>query len=190
MKEAIKNIFWTILLIPFAFVLLCISWTMNVFAYSDYCASDFGTIVVNGTYTSIDGILWQNSYGVKLYNSEVVYSLLSDIYPQSGGTGIYYYSANTDFTSTWLYNINGALPFGTVISGACYTPTPTPTPVIAQSTKVVTNNYIFLIASMGIFLLQLVAILVIMYFFVLAIGWPTKSLFRNIKRIINRSGRI
>lgn len=53
----------------------------------------------------------------------------------------------------------------------------------------VTNTYIFLIASMGIFLLQLTAILIIMYLFVLAIGWPIKRLFHNIKLVIRRGGQ-
>lgn len=53
----------------------------------------------------------------------------------------------------------------------------------------VTNSYIFLIASMGLFLLQLIAILVIMYLFVIAIGWPVKMLFHNIKMIIRRGGQ-
>jgi len=53
----------------------------------------------------------------------------------------------------------------------------------------VTNSYIFLIASMGLFLLQLVAILTIMYLFVMAIGWPVKTLFRNIKMVIRRGGQ-
>lgn len=53
----------------------------------------------------------------------------------------------------------------------------------------VTNTYIFLIASMGMFLLQLTAILIIMYLFVLAIGWPVKKLFHNIKLVIRRGGQ-
>ena len=53
----------------------------------------------------------------------------------------------------------------------------------------VTNSYIFLIASMGLFLLQLVAILTIMYLFVLAIGWPVKKLFHDIKLVIRRGGQ-
>lgn len=49
------------------------------------------------------------------------------------------------------------------------------------------NSYIFLIASMGIYLLQLVAIMAIFYIVAALVLWPIKRLFSSMKQLIRRS---
>ena len=50
------------------------------------------------------------------------------------------------------------------------------------------NTYIFLISSMFIFIIQLMAILTVFYIILLIIGWPIKGLWGRIKQIIKRGG--
>ena len=52
------------------------------------------------------------------------------------------------------------------------------------------NVYIFLLTSMGLFLIQLFAYLLIFYIAVRLVGWPIKILMRRMRQIIRRSETI
>lgn len=71
-------------------------------------------------------------------------------------------------------------------SGACYTPPPPPPSTGAAGSL---NVYGFLVITVGIYLIGLVAFLVLFYIMAVIVGWPIKYFVRSIYNIIRHSGR-
>lgn len=208
----IKNLLAYIVLIPFALAIMMFSFAIDCFASVTYTGSLDTSITFNSTgggviiydydtpgyslagantpFGAISATQFFTSYFWDYkgtgYDLHFTHGRVFDSSPGSGTSACDALSMSScqviypNYLDLWyvggIYSLTNPTP----------TPTPTPTPSPAPANEVITNNYIFLIGTMGIFFLQLITILIILYLCVLIIGWPIKKFIRAIMRIINQ----
>jgi len=127
-------------------VFVSVLFLFNVFFVSkasaaDYCAEDFGTSSVNGTYVENGTYDGQPKYELgshKLYFCGSSVWCIADTVPAD--PNLYYSNNSVIISGTWFAQA-GDSPPGTIVSGACATPTPTPTQATSTIDQVQQNVY-------------------------------------------------
>jgi hypothetical protein len=178
----------TIINIVFIFLMLLL-FAPKVFA-DCIEASGFGTVGYDGLYELDGTINGRDNYTIVGGGHYIFYSGSPNYWylatqNDGGGQVGYYNTQDTPLPTSWTVNAASA-PAGTTSSTPCPTATPMYTPEFTATT---TPVYMFLMTSTLLFLMQLCAFLLIMYIMFMLIGWPIKSLVRNIKRIIRVNPR-
>lgn len=153
---------------------------------------DHGTSISSSITLSNDGWVVALGYDRTIFGSAVGTGVISKVYYDETLSSGLFDSGETVLEGANAYGFSGAGNNDTFIFGVSFNPpsaSPSPTPTVTATTTALGGTILLLYTSVGIFLIQLFAVLVVILITFMIVGYPIKSLVKEIIKIIKRADR-